>query len=106
MPSNNTSLTEMECVVHKSLKKDETYIFIATTTPLSDLPDELMKVLGQTEMIMTLKLTPEKKMARGTAAEIMASINQQGFHLQMPENPQLNDNPLATSNERFLDKNL
>lgn len=106
MSTSKTKSTEMECVVYKSLKKDETYIFIPTTTPLSDLPDELMKVMGQTEMVMTLNLTPEKKMARGTGAEVMDSINKQGFHIQMPENPQLNKNPLPTTNERFLDKNI
>jgi uncharacterized protein YcgL (UPF0745 family) len=106
MSSNKTSMTEMECAVYKSLKKDETYVFIQTTKLLSDLPDELIKVLGQAEMVMTLKLTPEKKMARGSAAEVMESINKQGFHLQMPENPQLNKNPLPTINERFLDKNI
>ena len=106
MSTSKTNITEMECVVYKSLKKDETYVFIPATTSLSDLPDELMKVLGTTEMVMTLNLTPEKKMARGTAAEVMESINKQGFHLQMPENPQINANPLPTINERFLDKNL
>ena len=98
--------TEMECAVYKSLKKDETYVFIPTTTPLSDLPEELLKVLGQAEMVMTLKLTPEKKMARGTAAEVMKSIEKQGFYLQMPEKPHLNKNPLPTHNERFLDKDI
>jgi len=103
MPINQT---EIECAVYKSQKKDETYVFIPTTTALSDLPEDLLKVLGHTEMIMNLKLTPEKKMARGTAAAVMKSIEEQGFHLQMPENPQLNVNPLPTINERFLDKNL
>jgi len=98
--------TEIECAVYKSSKKDETYVFIPTGTPLSDLPDELIKVLGQAEMVMTLNLTPEKQMARGTAAEVIESINKQGFHLQLPENPQLNKNPLAYINERFLDKNI
>lgn len=97
---------EIECAVYKSLKKDEMYVFIPTTTPLSDLPDELMKVLGQAELVMTLDLTPEKKMARGTATEILKSIDKQGFHLQMPVNPQLNANPLPSINERFLDKNI
>ncbi len=97
---------ELECHIYKSLKKDETYVFIPVTTELSDLPKELLTVLGQTEKIMTLKLTPEKKMARGTAEEILNSIEQQGFYLQMPENPQLNVNPLPTINERFLDKNI
>lgn len=106
MSTSEINMTEMECAVYKSLKKDETYVFIPATTPLSELPGELMNVLGQVEMVMTLKLTPEKKMARGTAAEVMKSINKQGFHLQMPENPQLNKNLLPTINERFLDKNI
>lgn len=97
---------EIDCAVYKSQKKDETYVFIPTTTPLSDLPEELLKVLGQAEMVMTLKLTPEKKMARGTASIVMQSIAEQGFHLQMPERPELNKNPLPTNNERFLDKDL
>jgi len=97
---------ELDCIVYKSLKKDETYIFIPETTVLSDLPDELFKVLGQTEKVMTLKLTAEKKMARGTAEEVMKSIAEQGFHLQMPLNPQLDVNPLPSTNERFLDKNI
>lgn len=106
MSTENLTKKEIECEVHKSLKKDETYIFIESSSSISELPDTLTKVLGQTELVMTLNLTPEKKMARGTAEEIMISIEQQGFHLQMPENPQLNDNPLAYANERFLDKNL
>ena len=99
-------IKEIECAVYKSNKKDETYVFISTSTPLSDLPDELLKVLGQAEMVMTLMLTPEKKMARGTAAEVMKSIEEQGFYLQMPINPQLDINPMPTTNERFLDKNM
>lgn len=99
-------VSELECAVYKSVNKDEIYVFIPSTAALSDLPEELLKILGKAEMIMTLKLTPEKKMARGTAKEIMKSIKAQGFYLQMPENPQLNANPLPTINERFLDKDI
>ena len=106
MSINKADSTEMKCAVYKSLKKDETYVFIPTTSSLSDLPDELIQVLGKAELIMTLELTPEKKMARGTGADVMNSIDKQGFHLQMPENPQLKTNPLPSINERFLDKNL
>lgn len=102
----SSTQNEIECTVYKSQKKDETYVFISTTTALSDLPEELLKVLGQAELVMTLKLTPEKKMARGTAKDIIKSIEKQGFHLQMPENPQINNNPLPSFNERFLDKDI
>lgn len=100
------SINQLNCVVYKSLKKDETYIFLDSKDDLSILPKELLGVLGKTEKAMNLVLTTEKKMARGTAKEIMQSIAEKGFHLQMPENPQLIENPLAKSNERFLDKNM
>ena len=95
---------EIQCTVYKSLKKDETYIFIPMTTQLSDLPDELKKVLGETEKVMTLILTAEKKMARGTGADVIKSIEEQGFHLQMPEKPYLNAVP--SYNETLADKNI
>lgn len=98
--------TEIECSVYRSSKRDETYVFIPKATPLSDLPKEVLKMLGQAEMVMTLNLTPNKKMARGKADEIIKSIDTQGFHLQMQENPQLNKNPLAFINERLLDKDI
>ena len=98
--------TDLECSVHKSLKKDETYLFIPTTTELSDLPPELLKILGQTEKVMDLTLTPEKKMARGSAESILNEISEQGFHLQMPEKDKNKVSLLGNQNERFLDKNI
>lgn len=96
----------LKCVVYKSLKKDDTYVYLAAKDDLTILPKELLSVLGKTEKIMVLLLTPDKKMARGTAKEIMESIAAKDFYLQMPQNPQLMENPLAKSNERFLDKNM
>ena len=100
------SSEEIECAVYKSQRKDETYVFISATTPFSGLPEELLKILGEAEMIMTLTLTPDKKMARGTAKEIIKSIKEKGFYLQMPIKAEIDMNPLPTKNERFLDKNI
>lgn len=102
----SSSKNEIEVTVYKSSRKDETYVFLPVDTAVSELPDELTTVLGKPEQVMTLKLTPERKMARGTAAEIMKSIDEQGFHLQLPEKQHINENPLAYMNDRFLDKNL
>ena len=95
----------MDCTVYKSQKKDEMYVFMETSSSLDDLPHELLKMLGQAEKVMSLSLTPDKKLARGTADIVMKSIEEQGFHLQMPED-HTKENPLPTKNERFLDKNL
>lgn len=102
----STGMKEIKCSIYKSQKKDETYVFIPTKKSLSDLPDKLLKILGQADKIMTLTLTAEKKMARGNVKEIMKSIDEQGFYLQMQIKSELDVNPLATSNERFLDKDL
>lgn len=45
-------------------------------------------------------------MTRDTASEIIKSIEEQEFHLQMPEKHHLNKNLLPTHNERFLDKDI
>lgn len=96
---------ELECTVYKSLAKDDTYIYLPSSEEISSLPRQLLVALGKTEKVMELVLTPEKKLARYSGEEVLQSINEQGFHLQMPEDPQLN-NPLPTINERFLDKNI
>ena len=102
----SNDIKEIDCTVYKSLKKDETYVFMPKGSGVADLPSELIKVLGETEKVMRLILTPEKKMARSNAKEIIKSIEKQGFHLQMPEKPHLNKNPLPSFNERLLDKDL
>ncbi|MFK5913521.1 MAG: YcgL domain-containing protein [Woeseiaceae bacterium] len=94
------------CEVYKSTKKDQIYLYIEKGKSLDDLPSELNRVLGTPEKVMTLNLTSDKKMSRGTAAPILKSIEEQGFHLQMPIDPQLDKNPLAHINDQFLDKDM
>jgi uncharacterized protein YcgL (UPF0745 family) len=36
---------------------------------------------------MTLVLAPERKLARADVAEVLTSIEQRGFYLQMPPTP-------------------
>lgn len=104
MSTNEKPTAEIECAVYKSIKKDETYVFIPTTMKLSDLPDELLKILGKAEKIMSLKITSKKKMARGTGADIMKSIDKQGFHLQVPAKPHLTAVP--SYGEKLADKDI
>ena len=74
----------MNCFVYKSLKKDDTYIFIPRQDDFSDIPELLIKSLGDIEQVMELELTPDRELARVTASEVMKNIDSQGFHLQMP----------------------
>lgn len=83
----------MLCNIYKSLKKPDTYIFIDAETKVEEvLPATLSPVLGMLELAMELEITPERKLARAPAKEVLENIEKQGFHLQLPpERPELAD---------------
>ncbi|HEY5141109.1 MAG TPA: YcgL domain-containing protein [Methylococcales bacterium] len=40
--------------------------------------------MGKMEFVMTLKLTPELKLAREDAGKVIESLKKQGFFVQLP----------------------
>ena len=83
--SNQSDEKKMNCIVYKSLVKDETYVFVESEDSLQELPDELTRVMGKTEKVMELTLTADRQLARCRGQDVINSIREQGFHLQMPE---------------------
>ncbi|MEP1595585.1 MAG: YcgL domain-containing protein, partial [Halieaceae bacterium] len=47
----------------------------------------LLAQFGEPESVMTLLLTADRKLARASAAEVLTSIEEKGFFLQMPPTP-------------------
>ena len=74
----------MLCEIFKSKKKDETYIFVEKDSDIKKLPDELLKVLGELDFVMELKICEGRTLAREKPEVILANIEKQSFHLQMP----------------------
>lgn len=72
------------CYIYRSSKKDELYLFLAREDDFECVPEEVMKAFGAAKKAMELELTPEMKMARSKADEIIANLKERGFHLQMP----------------------
>ncbi len=70
--------------VFRSPRKAETYLYVDKAAGYKELPDALLKQFGEPESVMTLVLTPERKLARADAAEVLQQIEAQGFYLQMP----------------------
>jgi len=70
--------------VFKSTKKAETYLYVERGAALADLPDGLKMVFGEPQQVLSLKLTPERQLARYTGAEVLEAIEKQGFFLQLP----------------------
>lgn len=72
------------CQIFRSSRRAEMYLFVDKAQGLEDLPEALLAQFGEPQPVMTLLLTPTRKLARASAADVLAQIESQGFYLQMP----------------------
>jgi uncharacterized protein YcgL (UPF0745 family) len=70
--------------VYKSLKKADTYVYLAARDDFSRLPESLRMQLGTLEFVLDVALTPGRKLAREDAAVVRDNLALRGFHLQLP----------------------
>lgn len=81
----------MQCFIYKSSKKEQLYLYIAQKDEFKDIPPVLMETMGQPQFVMELELTPERTLARANTQEVLASLEEKGFYLQMPPRDPLLD---------------
>jgi uncharacterized protein YcgL (UPF0745 family) len=72
------------CQVFRSPHKPEMYLYVEKSRGCEDVPAALLAQFGEPEALMVLLITPEKKLARASAVEVLAQIEKLGFYLQMP----------------------
>jgi uncharacterized protein YcgL (UPF0745 family) len=72
------------CSIYRCSKKEGMYLYVDKKIGLEKIPEALMRQVGQTELAMTLLIDSNKKLARANAADVLASIDEKGFYLQMP----------------------
>lgn len=74
----------MQAFVYKSLKKADTYVYLATRDDFTRLPELLRAQLGGLQFVLEVALTPERKLAIEDAAVVRGNLATRGFHLQFP----------------------
>jgi len=74
----------MQAFVYKSLKKADTYVYLAGRDDFARIPDPLRSQLGGLEFVLEVALTPERRLAREDAAVVRENLVTRGFHLQFP----------------------
>jgi uncharacterized protein YcgL (UPF0745 family) len=72
------------CQVFKSSRQQEMYLYVEKSRGMEDVPEDLLARFGEPNPVMVLLLSPERKLARADVTEVLASIEKQGFYLQMP----------------------
>ena len=84
----------MLAYVYKSLKKADTYLYLAKRDDFAGLPEPLRTQLGALQFVLEVQLTAERKLARENPEVVRANLASRGFHLQFPptvEDPMTED---------------
>jgi len=77
----------MQAYVYKSLRKADTFVYLAARDDFETIPESLRAPLGSLAFVLEVALTPERKLARGNAAQVRENLAAQGFHIQFPPPP-------------------
>ena len=70
--------------VYKSLRRADTYVYLAARDDFTRLPEPLRPRLGTLAFVLETDLVPARKLAREDAATVMENLAARGFHLQFP----------------------
>ena len=84
----------MLAYVYKSLKKADTYLYLAKRDEFAALPEPLRTQLGKLHFVLEVDLGPGRKLARENPEVVRANLAARGFHLQFPptvEDPMTSD---------------
>lgn len=73
-----------EVAVYRSAKKADTYLYLPVERELTDLPRELNQLFGRAILAMELVITPELKMSRLKAKDVLVALEEHGYLLQLP----------------------
>jgi uncharacterized protein len=74
----------MQCVVYRSDRKLQTYLYLPATSSLASLPASIHQALAPLVEIMRLELQKDSRLARQNVAVVLANLQTNGFHIQFP----------------------
>lgn len=80
-------MNSRQCKVYKSPHKKLTFLYVDFTDDLQPVPAELLATFGEPELVMSLQLQPQRRLALVEAAAVLAQIEQCGYYLQLPPPP-------------------
>ena len=74
----------MQAHVYKSLRKAETYLYLREKDAFGSVPAPQRAQLGALDFVLSVELTPERRLARADAGTVRNNLLAQGFYLQAP----------------------
>ncbi len=75
---------KINCLVYKGRKEPDTYLYVDRKDECSKVPEELLNMMGELELVMELELVQGMKLARIEADIVLKHMEEQGYYLQLP----------------------
>ncbi|MGY2292670.1 YcgL domain-containing protein [Pseudomonas sp. SDO528_S397] len=72
------------CSIYRSPKRAGMYLYVLKSDALERVPEGLVAVFGKPQHAFDLVLTPERKLSQEDITQVLANLDKQGYHLQMP----------------------
>ena len=72
------------CLIYRSEKKQETYLYLPIGSLFSDLPDELQEMFGEPTLVMKLEIGQKTRLAQADVKRVIKALNDPGYFLQLP----------------------
>src|SRR3569832_2218328 len=70
-PQSSDALSQ-PCAIYKSLKKFDSYLYVEKEGEFARVPAPLLQMLGRLEFVMTIELTPRRKLAKEAVVAAVA----------------------------------
>ena len=74
----------MNCYVYRSNKKPGMFLYLVEKDDFSQVPESLMKLLGEIVFSFEFDLSKDRKLVKAEAEEVLRIMNENGYFLQMP----------------------
>lgn len=74
----------MKCAVYKSRRRANTYLYVEAENDFRRVPHALLRMLGRLELVLTLELDAQRKLAQADPQEVRRQLLEQGYYLQLP----------------------
>jgi uncharacterized protein YcgL (UPF0745 family) len=74
----------MQCFVYASLRKIDSYLWLAQRDAFDVLPESLVLLLGELRFVMEVHLDEQRKLPIEDTEQVLDHLRTQGWHLQLP----------------------
>ncbi|MDF7680924.1 YcgL domain-containing protein [Enterobacteriaceae bacterium ESL0689] len=78
----------MFCVIYRSPKRENTYLYVSKKDDFSRVPAPLMAHFGQPQITLVLSLDGRKKLVGADLEKVKQALTEQGYYLQLPPAPE------------------